>query len=63
MDEIIPKQVLKNSKKIENKLSDDNEEMGSEESEYESDSSFSHSHEKKICFRKFWRFFKMFILN
>lgn len=47
LDELIPKQVLKNSKKIENKLSDDDdEEMGSE-SEYESDSSSSHSYENR----------------
>jgi hypothetical protein len=47
LDELIPKQVLKNSKRIENKIVDsDDEEMGSE-SEYESDSSSSHSYENR----------------
>jgi len=47
LDELIPKQVLKNSKKIENKLSDDDDEEMESESEYESDSSSSHSYENR----------------
>lgn len=48
LDELIPKQVLKKSKKIVERIIDsDDEEMGSEESEYESDSFSSHSYENR----------------
>lgn len=48
LDEIIPKYVLKKSNKIVDRIIDsDDEEVGSEESEYESDSSSSHSYENR----------------